>query len=220
MNSNFNEWEKFSNDYFDIISKELSGLNLTSLSSSSEIYQKQVLDSILPIDQIEILKETLNSADYIVDLGTGGGFPLLPIAKLFKNKRCIGIDARNKKLQAVLLIAKKLNLNNVQIIHSRFDSIIFNKPKIVFLVKAVGKTSFIIDQLKLEYPADIFFYKGLNFHELEIEEIEKLKNNKQLHAIYNVQIEGLENRYIVQCKLSSNVPHGTILKKQDILFTK
>ena len=86
-------------------------------------------------------------------------------------------------------------------------------------MKAVGKTSDILEVLNVTFPADIFFYKGANFYELEIEEIEKLKNNEQLVCIHEVKVEGLQKRYIVHCK-TSGVPRGTIVKKQQKMFSK
>lgn len=213
-------WKEFSQKYYQVLSTELSGLNLTALNSAEEIYTKQVLDSILPLEQIEEFNKVLSSADYIIDLGTGGGFPLLPIAKIYPNTKCVGVDARNKKLNAVNMLAHSLQLTNVTTVHATFQELIFNKPKIVFLVKAVGKTSDILDALQVTFSADIFFYKGANFYQLEIEEIEKLKNNEQLVCIHEVEIEGLQKRYIVHCKIKSNVPRGTTLKRQQKTFSK
>jgi 16S rRNA (guanine527-N7)-methyltransferase len=219
MKFNADEWKDFSASYYKIITTDLAGLNLTALNSVDDIYTKQVLDTVEPVIQIKKLHNELAAANYIVDLGTGGGFPLLPLAKIYPDKMCVGIDARNKKLKAVEFIAEKIKLKNIALMHATFKEIIFDKPKIVFVVKAVGKTTDIIESLNLEYPADIFFYKGANFYQLEIEEIEKLKNNEQLVSIQEIAVEGLEKRYIVHCKLRENVPRGTKTMRNQKLFS-
>lgn len=214
-------WSDFAIEYFKIISTDLNGLNLTALKSADEILLKQVMDSIVPLEQVPSFKYSLENADFIVDLGTGGGYPLLPMAKIFTGKKLIGIDARKKKLDAVELIAKKLGLNNISTIHATFDQIKFDKPKIVFLVKAVGKISEIMDQLNCDFPTDIYFYKGANFYQLEIEELNNIKNNEQLVNVYDIKLDGLEMRYLIHCKISKNVPRRTINKqnKQQISFS-
>jgi 16S rRNA (guanine527-N7)-methyltransferase len=213
-------WIDFSENYHRIINSEFSGLNLTALKTPEEIYLKQVIDSVSPLDQAPEFFNILEKSKYIIDLGTGGGFPLLPLAKIFSNTPCIGVDARNKKLVAVKKIAQNLNLPNVSILHTTFEDVIFDIPNASFVIKAVGKISEILNCLTLEYSSDFFFYKGTNFYQLEIEELNKLKNNYDLVKVHEISIEGLEKRYLVHIKYNGNVPRGTINNKKVKLFSK
>lgn len=213
-------WHEFAQQYFNFITTELNGLNLTAHRSAEEIYQKQIEDSLLPLEQCNPFKKALESAKYIVDLGTGGGFPLLPMAKSFPNTQCFGVDARNKKLVAVKLIAEHLSLNNISVIHSTFEEIIFDLSETVFLIKAVGKISDILCKLNIEYSSDLFFYKGANFFELEIEELKNLKNNYELAGVHDINVDGLQKRYLVHCRYKGIVPRRTITNGKLKLFSK
>ncbi len=217
---NYIAWREFAENYFHYINTELSGLNLTALKTVDDIYTKQVLDSIEPVFQLTVFEQVLLQAAYVVDLGTGGGFPLLPIAKQFPETKCVGIDARNKKLLAVKKIAHFLNLKNVSVIHATFEEIVFDQKKTVFLIKAVGKIYEILEKLNIKFPSHIFFYKGANFYQLEIEELGKLNNNYQLVGVYEINITGIEKRYLVHFETHDNVPRGTQASRQLKAFSE
>jgi 16S rRNA (guanine527-N7)-methyltransferase len=57
----------------------------------------------------------------LLDVGTGGGFPLLPLAQEFPMLRCYGLDATRKKCDAVQSIADDLGLKNISLIRSRAE---------------------------------------------------------------------------------------------------
>ncbi|MBK8954423.1 MAG: 16S rRNA (guanine(527)-N(7))-methyltransferase RsmG [Saprospiraceae bacterium] len=57
----------------------------------------------------------------ILDLGTGGGFPLIPLAILYPELEFTGIDGTGKKVKAVEWISEELNLRNVKAIHIRAE---------------------------------------------------------------------------------------------------
>ena len=59
----------------------------------------------------------------VVDWGTGGGFPLLPLAIMFPQVRFVGIDSVGRKIEAVRRMAAALGLKNVQAKHSRAEDV-------------------------------------------------------------------------------------------------
>jgi hypothetical protein len=54
-------------------------------------------------------------------LGTGGGFPLLPLSIVLPNAKCVGVDAVQKKVDAVQRIVTGMNLKNVELICQRSE---------------------------------------------------------------------------------------------------
>lgn len=203
------EWVEFAQKYIEILSSDHLGLNLTSIKNPNDLFVKQVMDSIAPIVQHHEIQTIFEKAKYIIDLGTGGGFPLLPIAKIFSDKIIVGVDARLKKLIAVSDIAKKLNINNSITIHSNFENIYFDLEDCLFISKAVGTVLKVSSQISSKFNSEMLFYKGNNFFNLEVEDLEILKNNEHLLKTYPVVIEGLETRYIVRIRLEKKVPRGT-----------
>ncbi len=73
----------------------------------------------------------------IIDLGTGGGFPGIPLAILFPATEFVLIDSRGKKIMVVKEIVQKLGLTNVKAIHGRVEE---TKVQCDFVVtRAVAK---------------------------------------------------------------------------------
>ena len=59
----------------------------------------------------------------VVDWGTGGGLPLIPLAIVFPEVSFVGVDAVGKKIQAVRTFARRLGLDNVDVVHSRAEEV-------------------------------------------------------------------------------------------------
>lgn len=59
----------------------------------------------------------------ILDIGTGGGFPGIPLAILFPQTRFVLVDSIGKKIKVVEAIAQKLHLNNVESVNGRAENI-------------------------------------------------------------------------------------------------
>lgn len=195
----------FSKKYLDLLTGEFSGINLTRIESPEEFYNKQILDSVLPETNSPIFKKSLEKTGLLVDIGFGGGFPVLPLAFRNPDKKFYGFDARAKKVQIVSKIAGILGLKNVKLSHQRYEEIIFDRD-VVITFKAVGKVSDLLPLLKTNKTLYVFFYKGPNFYELE--DIESLLDDWELIEEVSYDVEGTEGRVLLGFK-NLNVLRGT-----------
>ena len=93
-------------------------INVTAIRDRQEFIDKNVIDSLL----LSILPE-FQAADRILDMGTGGGFPGLPLACVFPGKQFVLVDAVGKKLRVVSDTAEKLGLSNVSVVHARAEDL-------------------------------------------------------------------------------------------------
>ena len=157
---------EFARRYLQIIESKFPNLNLTRILSEEDFYQKQVLDSLLPIKHLSGLKEELNKTKLLVDVGFGGGLPLLPLAYTFPKVRFLGIEARAKKARAVQEIARLLELSNVRTWHRRLENISFDR-KCLLTFKAVGTVKDCLQKINGTAPLTALFYKARNFEKLE-----------------------------------------------------
>ena len=120
------------------------------------------MDSILPWNAVPLLKKVLSEGHRIIDVGFGGGFPLLPLAKEHPKIVFEGVEARRKKVEAVGRIANLLGIHNTHLVHARIEDISLG-PKAVLLFRAVGKIQDCLKRVKAEKDTLCFFYKGPNF---------------------------------------------------------
>ena len=199
----------FSIRYLHILKTTFDGLNLTNILDADEFYNKQILDSINPYLQSELFKKDVEKTKLIVDVGFGGGFPLLPLAKLLPDVQFVGVESRNKKVEAVHAIAQELGLTNVKVVHSRLEDFYFDKPATVTF-KAVGTVKDFLPKIHRDnFPMKVFFYKGPGFMEQEGLDLKKLENNWKLLENEEIKVPGTHQRFLVTFN-SQNVPRGTI----------
>ncbi len=209
---------EFSDELFKIYFGELEGLNLTAIREPTEFYHKQILDSIYPYEQSEKFRGSIGAHPYYIDVGFGGGFPLLPLAKLLADKKCVGIDSKNKKVEAVKLIASKVGLTNVRPYHARIEDVLIDRPA-TLTFKAVGRIYEMLNLLNYSVPVEVYFYKGPNVYELEEMDFAKIENKWERIEEKEIQVPNTDKRILLGYK-SKNVPRGTakyLVKLSDII---
>ena len=95
-------------------------INLTTIVEPEEIITKHFIDSLT------ILKY-INEDEKIVDVGTGAGFPGIPLNIMLGNNKIVLVDSLNKRLLFLQEVIKELNLKNIEVIHSRAEDFGQNK---------------------------------------------------------------------------------------------
>jgi 16S rRNA (guanine527-N7)-methyltransferase len=109
--------EQFSKLY-DLYSDWNSKINVVSRKDIDELYLRHVLHS-LGIAKVIQFKDGTS----IMDVGTGGGFPGIPLAILYPECKFHLVDSINKKLKVVDAVAEELGLTNVKTSHKRAEEI-------------------------------------------------------------------------------------------------
>jgi len=95
-----------------------SKINVVSRKDIDELYLKHVLHSL---GIAKVMKFADNSS--ILDVGTGGGFPGIPLAILFPECQFHLVDSINKKLKVINAVCDAIELTNVKTTHSRVEAI-------------------------------------------------------------------------------------------------
>lgn len=128
------------NKYKELFLAKNSVLNLISKNDEKMLEEKHIFDSL----SIKLFFDKYGT-DFktLLDVGTGGGFPALPIAIEYPTLQVTGIDSINKKINAISDIAKDLNLNNFSTICDRVENIKDKKFDLI-TSRAVAKLDLII----------------------------------------------------------------------------
>lgn len=93
-------------------------INVISRKDISELYERHVLHSLSIAAEFDFIDGL-----EIIDLGTGGGFPGVPLAIFFPNVRFHLVDSIGKKLKVVDAICQELGIQNVTTQHTRAEEI-------------------------------------------------------------------------------------------------
>ena len=93
-------------------------MNLTAVTDADGISIKHFLDSVLPIYHTD-----LNECQAIADVGTGAGFPGIPLAIMLPQVRFTLIDSLNKRVTFLKEVCAALSLNNVECVHARAEEL-------------------------------------------------------------------------------------------------
>lgn len=91
-------------------------LNLTRITDPDEFFRKHILDSLT---LLKLMSDQVN----ILDVGTGGGFPGVPLAICRRHSTVTLLDATAKKIKAVDELCKKLGISNVKCITGRAEEL-------------------------------------------------------------------------------------------------
>lgn len=93
-------------------------VNLSAIRDEQGVVEKHFIDSLAIRNVPEFLR-----AERVLDVGTGGGFPGLPLSILFPDKYFVLMDATRKKVDAVAGFAMALGLTNVRTVWGRAEDI-------------------------------------------------------------------------------------------------
>lgn len=124
-------------------------INVISRKDMESLYEKHILHS-LGIAKIM----SFSDGTKVLDVGTGGGFPGIPLAILFPNVQFTLIDSIGKKITVVNAVAEGLGLENVTAIHGRAEKL---KEKFHFVVsRAVTQMPEFLKWLKGKFEKEQF----------------------------------------------------------------
>jgi len=147
-------------------------INVISRKDIDKIYEKHILHAL------SIAKFQNLSGKKILDVGTGGGFPGIPLAILYPDAHFTLVDSIGKKIKVVNAVAEALGLENVTAFHQRAEK---TKGKFDFVVsRAVtrmkGFIHWVNQKIESERPEDnsgIIALKGGDLEE-EMAEIKRM----------------------------------------------
>ena len=159
-------------------------INVISRKDMDQFYERHVLHSLGIAQMVDF-----RPGSKILDVGTGGGFPGIPLAILFPEVEFVLVDSIGKKIKVVNAVKEELGLKNVQAFHERAEKV---KGQFDFVVsRAVTHIDRFIPWVRNKikktqlnaYPNGIFYLKGGDLTE-EFQNIKRTTEFFELHRVF------------------------------------
>lgn len=143
-------------------------INVISRKDIDSLYMRHVLHSLCIAEYLkevrsDVLESWRNGGVTVLDLGTGGGFPGIPLAVLFPKVSFTLCDSVGKKTIVAQAVADSLGLKNVKVVNARAESLPETFDYVVS--RAVTALDNFWPWVKGKFRHDIFYLKGGDFAE-------------------------------------------------------
>ncbi len=105
-------------EYMELVLDRNQHVNLTAIADRDEFIERHYVDSLVVAGLPE-----WKGARSVIDLGTGGGFPGIPLAVAFPEKEFMLVDSLNKRIRIIQEFCEDLGIRNVDAIHGRAEEL-------------------------------------------------------------------------------------------------
>lgn len=190
--------------FYDYMIEMNQVMNLTSITEEDEVILKHFYDSMSVVKYYDF-----NQGENVIDVGTGAGFPGIPLAILLPGIQFTLMDSLNKRITFLKDVVEKCGLRNVECIHSRAEELAkdekYREKYDICVSRAVANLSIL-----LEYCIP-FIKKGGKFISYK-----SISSEEELSASKNAQNK-------LCCKLKNNISFelpDTDNKRNFLIFEK
>ncbi len=182
-------------DYMQILLEWNVKMNLTAITEEKEIIQKHFIDSL-----------TIASYCYagkIIDIGTGAGFPGIPLKIWNQNVEITLLDSLNKRVLFLKEVIKKLELKKINAIHGRAEEIAikeqFREKYDIAVSRAVAPMNVLLEYMLpfVKIGGKCICMKGPN--------IEELENSKKALKILGGKVIKIEELNLPETEIKRNI---------------
>lgn len=169
-------------DYLDLLLKWNRVYNLTAISDHKSGVVRHLLDSLAIAPHID--------GEQLLDVGSGGGLPGIPLAIIYPDKRFTLLDSNSKKTRFLVQAKGELGLDNLNVVHSRIEEFNPERPFDTILSRAFASLKDIttLTGRLLEEEGSMMAMKG----QIDSTEIAEIPQGYQLNKTIELSVPGLE----------------------------
>lgn len=183
------------NIYYELLLEWNKKINLTAITEPEEVAVKHMVDSLSAWD------ESLLSADArAIDVGTGAGFPSIPLKIMLPDLKLTLLDSLNKRIKFLQLVTDALGLKDVELVHGRAEEVArqkkYREKYTIAFSRAVAKMS-VLSEYTLPFVKIGGYLVALKGRQYK-EEIEQANNALQvlgssIEAVKPVKLPGIDD---------------------------
>ena len=102
--------------YYELLIEWNQVMNLTAITEHDEVMQKHFVDSLSIVKGMD-----MSGAKKVIDIGTGAGFPGIPLKIIYPHLEVVLLDSLNKRIKFLNEVINSLGLSNITAIHGRAE---------------------------------------------------------------------------------------------------
>lgn len=110
-----NQKQQF-NKFYELLVEWNKVMNLTGITEYEEVNEKHFVDSLSIVKAVD-----LNKVKSVIDIGTGAGFPGIPLKIVFPHLKVVLLDSLNKRINFLNTVISELDLKDIETIHGRAE---------------------------------------------------------------------------------------------------
>lgn len=189
--------------YMQLLLEWNEKMNLTAITQEDDVILKHFVDSLT-------IQKYLKTGDYIADIGTGAGFPGIPLNIINDNMNYVLVDSLNKRINFLNEVVNQLELKNIETVHSRIEEFGQNKKYResfdVITSRAVANLSVL-----LEYMLPLTKIGGICICMKASNTEEEIKESEKALEVLGGTIEKVEKMILPDSDIERNI---IIVRKQ------
>lgn len=170
-------------EYHKFLVSENEKYNLTAITEKEEVYVKHFLDSALG-------EKFIDKNALVVDIGSGAGFPAIPLKIVRPDLKFVLVDSLNKRVNFLNMLIEKLKLKDVVAVHARAEDYIKDKRESFdyAIARAVAPLNTLLEYLSpyVKVGGKCLIYKAQKLEE-------EIRQSKNALSILNLKIEKVES---------------------------
>ena len=102
--------------FYELLVEWNKVMNLTGITEYEEVNEKHIVDSLSIVKAVD-----MNSVESVIDIGTGAGFPGIPLKIAFPHLKVVLLDSLNKRINFLNTVIDELELTDIKTIHGRAE---------------------------------------------------------------------------------------------------